>query len=306
MRRRESCSRARKTASRSRSTTTRSSSNVAPARDALAVLVHDQARAVEHQLVLTAHHVDVGDAHQIVHGARRDHLLAEAGLAGVVGRAVDVDDELGAGQRLDGGRPRRIPDVLADVDGERRVARHEDRRLGARLEVAVLVEDAVVRQVLLVVNPDAAAVVQHRGGVEDVVPLVDEARRRPTARARRASTSSSARRLASMNARLEQEVFRRIAGDRELGKRHEGSADARAPARCASTIRRTLRSRSPTVGLIWPRATRNRLMAPYCTARAGGSPAIIGSDAREDSVAALDTAAQRQSRAAARRVAASP
>ena len=71
-----------------------------PARDALAALVHDEARAVEYQLVLTAHHVDVGDAHLIVQGARRDHLLAEAGLAGVVGRAVDVDDQFRAGQRL--------------------------------------------------------------------------------------------------------------------------------------------------------------------------------------------------------------
>ena len=72
------------------------------------------------------------------------------------------------------GRPRRVPDVLADVDGEHHVAQREDRGLGAGLEVAVLVEDAVVRQVLLVVGAGVHAVVQHGGGIEDVVALVHE------------------------------------------------------------------------------------------------------------------------------------
>ena len=56
-----------------------------------------------------------------------------------------------------------------------RLAQREDGRLRAGLEVAVLVEDAVVRQVLLVVDAGERAVVEDGGGVEDVVALVDEA-----------------------------------------------------------------------------------------------------------------------------------
>ncbi len=185
------------------------------------MLVHDHAGPVEHELVLTADHVDVGDAHQIVHRPRRDELLAEAGLADVIGRAVDVDDQLGAAQRLHRGRSRRIPDVLADVHGEGRVACDEDRRLGAGLEVAVLVEDAVVRQVLLVIDPGADTVVEHRSGIEDVVALVHEAHhdREPPGRARHLVERAQVR----LDERgLEQEVFGRVAADRELGKGHQG------------------------------------------------------------------------------------
>src|SRR5260370_7591265 len=102
-------------------------------------------------------------------------LLAKVRRARVVGRGVDRDEELGARQRLERPRARRVPDVLADVDGEGRLARGEDGGVGAGLEVAVLVEDAVVRQVSLVVNARARAVVEHGRGVEDVVALVDEA-----------------------------------------------------------------------------------------------------------------------------------
>src|SRR6059036_4373163 len=90
---------------------------LAPARHALAVLVHDEARAVEHELVLTTDHVHIGHADEVVGGARRHHLLTETRLPGVIGRTVDVDDQLGSGERLRGGRSRRIPDVLADEIG---------------------------------------------------------------------------------------------------------------------------------------------------------------------------------------------
>ena len=63
------------------------------------------------------------------------------------------------------------------------VAEREDRRLRPRLEIPILVEDAVVRQVLLVVGPHVHAVVQHGGGVEDVVALVHEAEHRGEAAA---------------------------------------------------------------------------------------------------------------------------
>jgi hypothetical protein len=161
----------------------------------LAALVDDQAAAVEDQLVLAAHHVDEGQAHQVVRRPGGDHPLALVSLAGVVRRGVDRHHQLGAGQGLPRGGPGRIPDVLADVDGEGGLAQLEHRRLGAGLEVAVLVEHAVVRQVLLVVDPAQRAVVQDGRRVEDVVTLVHE----PTTAVRPAESftrSASARRLA--------------------------------------------------------------------------------------------------------------
>src|SRR5437667_160590 len=113
-------------------------------RDPLALLVEDEGLPVEDELVLAAHRVDEGQADEIVGGPRGQHLLAELGLARVVGRGVDRHHELGPRQGLQGGGPRGIPDVLADVGREHRVAHDEHGRLRAGLEVAVLVEDAVV------------------------------------------------------------------------------------------------------------------------------------------------------------------
>src|SRR5213594_2197371 len=62
--------------------------------------------------------------------------------------------------------------VFADIGGHRRLTLREDGRRGGGLEVAVLVEDTVVRQVLLVIGARVRAVVQHGRGVEAVVALV--------------------------------------------------------------------------------------------------------------------------------------
>src|SRR5439155_128589 len=191
-----------------------------PARHRLTVRIDDHAGAVEHQLVLAAHHVDERQPDDVVGGARGDHALAEAGLARVVRRAVDGHDQLGAGQRLRGRRPRRIPDVLADVDGHARLAEREDRRLAPRLEIAVLVEDAVVRQVLLVVDAGQGPVVDDGGGVEEILALVHAAD----------DGGEAARRLRHVRQRgqvgldeggLEEEILGRVAGDRQLGERDE-------------------------------------------------------------------------------------
>jgi hypothetical protein len=60
----------------------------------------------------------------------------------------------------------REPGVLADVDAEGRAAGFEDERPVVRREVALLVEDVVVRQVVLAVRADHHAVRDHRRRVE--------------------------------------------------------------------------------------------------------------------------------------------
>ena len=58
-----------------------------------------------------------------------------------------------------------LPDVLADGQGDVNAADLDHLRLVAGNEVTELVEDAVVRQVVLVVPRDDAAVGDHRRGV---------------------------------------------------------------------------------------------------------------------------------------------
>ena len=196
----------------------------APARDALRALVEDDAAAVEDQLVLSPHHVEKGHADEIVDGASGQHHLAIVRLARVERRAVDRDDQFRTRQGLPARGTARIPDVLTDVHGERDVTAGEHGRFRARLEVSVLVEHAVVRQVLLVIDAGPAAVVQDRGRVEDVVALVDEAHHGGEAAGGAGDLGQRAQ-VRLDERRLEEQVLGRVAGDRQLGKGHQAAAE---------------------------------------------------------------------------------
>ena len=144
-------------------------------RDEVATGVVDHAAAREDEGVLPADQVVVADDDGVVGGAGGEHLFARGDLAGVEGRAVDVDHHLGAGQGLllDGAGG--VPDILADADAHGDAGDLEDRGLAAGPEIAALVEDAVVGQELLVVDAGAPAVVEDGGGVVGVGGEVDEA-----------------------------------------------------------------------------------------------------------------------------------
>ena len=91
------------------------------------------------------------------------HRLALGALAGVKRRGVDIDDEFGAG--LDALADRaRLPDVLAHAQADAPTAKLDHARPGSGLEVALLVEYAIVGQDLFTVaRADGATAEPHRG-----------------------------------------------------------------------------------------------------------------------------------------------
>ena len=207
----------------------------------LAAGVEDERVAVEDELVLAADLVHVRDRDVVVGGARGQHALALAGLAGVEGRGVDVDDDRGAGERGVAGGAVGVPDVLADGGGDRDAADDEARRPRARLEVALLVEDAVVWEALLAVAGDDAPAVDEGGAVvEHAVELeaADDERGQPLRVARERLEGGDG--LVDER-RAQQQVLGRVAADRELGEGDEvgvalggaarGVEDQRAVAR---------------------------------------------------------------------------
>ena len=145
-------------------------------------------------------------------------------LAAVVRRSVDVEAEFRTGQRHLIERRARIPDVLANADPERDVAGAVDRHAAPGREVALFVEDPVVRQVLLVIRPDVGAVVEHGGGIEDVVALVHEPHHRGDAAAPRRHIRERAQ-VGLDEGGLEDEVLGRIARQHQLGERHHVGAE---------------------------------------------------------------------------------
>ena len=90
------------------------------------------------------------------------------GLADVERRGGDVRRQLGAGKRQVGRGRARLPDVLADRRSDERLAETQQHELAAGREVAVLVEDAVVRQELLAVDALTSPSASDGAGVVEI------------------------------------------------------------------------------------------------------------------------------------------
>ncbi len=182
--------------------------------------IGDERGAVEHELVLAAHAIDVDDREAAFARARLDGCAPVGVLSHVVRRAVRHHDERCARVARLRGRIR-PPDVLADHDADRDASRLEDAWRRAGSEIARLVEHRVVGQRLLAVHVgdlagahDGCRVVQRARGTlretdDDRLVLDGRGERCELARAR------------VDEGRPQQEVLGRVAAKRQLGRDHE-------------------------------------------------------------------------------------
>ena len=164
----------------------------------------------------------------------------------MVRRAVDVHDHARARLRLRLRRVARVPDVLADVHAHVNPGHPVDFARSVRLEIARLVEDAVVRQPLLVVNVRQPPVMDHGGGVVNRdAALVGRADRPPNHTPRLFAPIDETnncrdppagfchplerRDVVGDEARTQEQVLRRIARDRQLRERNDIHAQLPRP-----------------------------------------------------------------------------
>ena len=162
---------------------------------------------------------------------RRQHALAGGGLASVVRRAVDVHRQLGAAIGLMGQRAVWAPHVLADADADLHPTDDvELERVGlvAGREVAGLVEHGVVRQQALAVRAEDPSAGAHRGGVEEVAIRLHEADHRGAV-AGDGGELGERDLVVGDEARLEDEILRRVAGRRQLREGDEVAARRLGP-----------------------------------------------------------------------------
>ncbi|OPY06005.1 MAG: hypothetical protein A4E61_00112 [Syntrophorhabdus sp. PtaB.Bin184] len=118
-------------------------------RDDCARVIHHEALPVEHELVLTADKIDVGNPHPVLPDPAPDNILPDVYLPRMVGGCVDVEDEPGArpGHGMRGTLPE--PHVLAYPDAEKDVAVPEYPGTGAGKKISLFIEDTVVGEELL-------------------------------------------------------------------------------------------------------------------------------------------------------------
>ena len=195
------------------------------AREHAAVGPEHGAAPVEHELVLTADEIAVGDRAEAVAGARREHLLARLTLAEVVGGGRDVE-HADRSERGRLGHGVRQPDVLADRQRERALGRLDVQRAAAGRERALLVEDAVVGQLALVVAREDGAVGEHERRVAHAVAVQPRAAHDE----RHLDLAGEHLRLGLAGAQergAQEQILGRVARDPELGGQHEVGARAR-------------------------------------------------------------------------------
>ena len=176
--------------------------------------------AVEHQLVLSADSVEIGDEQPVIRGTGSDHPPAGLALPGVEGRRVDVHDQLRAVLPLDRRGPRIVPDVLAHVHADSRAVELINRADGPRCKVAFLVENTIVGQIDFVVGVHPHAVTGNGGGVGGPLSLVHVTHHYggPVGALRQ---PAGGRHVLFHEGFLQKKVLRRVAGDRHLRKGHQ-------------------------------------------------------------------------------------
>ena len=152
-------------------------------------------------------------------------------------RRIDVDDHLGARIGLASSRPFRQPNVLTDVDTDDGAFHGDQRQAAAWIEVAALVKDAIIGQVPFRVRRHQPSIGDHCGGVIEFMPSGRKDRRRSLPQARRRplpyvsnhgdAITTRANHLVQCAAivcdelRLQEQIFRRIAGHGQFGKRDQ-------------------------------------------------------------------------------------
>ena len=186
--------------------------------DRLTARIDDERTAVEHEFVLAANEIHVGDRQARSRDRRLQRGQPRRAFVHAVRRGVDVQDHFRPGvARRD--RRCRLPDVLADVDRQAYTAGLDDADVLAWREIALFIEHGVVRQLLLAIACDAMAIAQDRATVVHAPAVrfgVPDDGRYPVGFGRDGVECPA---HAFVQRRAEQQVFRGVAGDREFGER---------------------------------------------------------------------------------------
>jgi hypothetical protein len=162
--------------------------------------------------------IDVDQRNGRVRRPDGQHAFTLGKLACVIRRRIQVHHQLRASSSLLGYRTVRRPRVFADRDTHLHTSHFEQRGgSGARSEITLLVEHAIVGQQALVVDAGHLSSMTHCRRVVQIETSIDEADHR---NAIGSGGGNLVQRLEIVvhETRLQQQVFRRIARDGQLGE----------------------------------------------------------------------------------------
>ncbi len=197
------------------------------------VAVHHEGIAVEDQLVLAADQVDVDRRHPLRDDMLAHRVQAHVLLAHVKWRAVQHQQHLSAGGAR-ACRRLRVPGILADIDAEAHALDLEHEWRIGRRKIAPLVEHIGVRQLILAIGAENLAVDQHRGRIASHALLRQRMADHHVQVGQRCQIGCQGLQLFRafcVECLTQQQVFRRIARQRQFRRQYDVGALLRRPAR---------------------------------------------------------------------------
>ena len=112
--------------------------------------VYYERATIEHQFILPPHQIGIDDGQSVVTGTLLDQFLPFRGLAGVERRGIQIEQQLGTCLARHGGRLRQ-PDILADAQSDPDSLQLKADRYITCSEIALFIENTVIRQPLLAI-----------------------------------------------------------------------------------------------------------------------------------------------------------
>ena len=108
-------------------------------------LIQQETIAIEHQLILTTHHVGITQNHFVLSRSRGQHLFTKTAFTHVEGRSIDIHNQLRTSkQSLMTGGTLRIPNVFTNVDTHHNPIDHKNWNDFARAKVSALIKHPII------------------------------------------------------------------------------------------------------------------------------------------------------------------
>ena len=120
---------------------------------------------LKHHFILTAHQMGVDQGQSGLRNPLGHHRFALSAFAGMKGRGIEHHQEFGAQDGALRGRALK-PSVLTQQEPHLQAAHLKETRLMSFGEIASLIKDLVIGQLLLVVMRDNLAITQHTRAVD--------------------------------------------------------------------------------------------------------------------------------------------
>src|SRR6266704_2686583 len=133
------------------------------------LLIKDHAISIKNQFILSSNHIQIDYNHTVIGCSSCQHFFSKNPFACIVRRAIDIHYYFGSRVCLQCHWAGGVPNILTNINANLYSIDQKDWRLASRLKIAILIEYAIVWQVMLVIGSIEFSLMDNRCCIVDVV-----------------------------------------------------------------------------------------------------------------------------------------